>query len=76
MAIELIWDEPFKRIYKKKIKKNPDIKILFWKKLELFVGKLEGLWAFSIDYYTRLIFEFIDEGKVALIDVGSHDEVY
>ena len=90
MKIELVWDEPFKRIYKKKIKKNPDLKTLFWKKLELFVeepfhrslrthkltGKLEGLWAFSIDYYTRLIFEFIDKDKVALIDIGSHDEVY
>jgi addiction module RelE/StbE family toxin len=88
--IQLTWDESFKRIYKKKVKKRPELKDLFWKKLELFVeepfnkslrthkltGKLDGLWAFSIDYYTRLIFEFVDENQVLLVDFGSHDEVY
>ncbi len=88
--IELTWDESFKRIYKKKIKKRPELNSLFWKKLELFTeqpfhkslrthkltGKLEGLWAFSVEYDTRLVFEFIDDYHVALIDFGSHDEVY
>ena len=88
--INLIWDESFKRIYKKKIKRRPELKPLFWKKIELFTvepfhkslrthkltGRLNGLWAFSIDYDTRLIFEFVDENNVSLIDFGSHDEVY
>jgi addiction module RelE/StbE family toxin len=88
--IKLIWDESFKRIYKKKIKKKPELQALFWKKIELFTeepfhkslrthkltGKLAGLWAFSIDYDTRLIFEFVDDNQVVLIDFGSHDEVY
>ncbi len=88
--INLIWDESFKRIYKKKVRKRPELKSLFWEKIELFAnepfhsslrthkltGKLDGLWAFSINYDTRLIFEFLDEGDVSLIDFGSHDEVY
>lgn len=88
--IKLVWDESFKRIYKKKTKRRPELKSLFWEKIELFTrdpfhkslrthkltGKLSGLWAFSIDYDTRLIFEFIEEDQVALIDFGSHDEVY
>jgi len=38
-------------------------------------GQLAGLWAFSIDDDCRIVFEFIDEDQVLLIDVGSHDEV-
>jgi len=39
-------------------------------------GKLQGLWAFSIDDDHRVVFEFIDQQRVLLIDIGSHDEVY
>ena len=39
-------------------------------------GKLEGLWAFSVDEDCRVVFEFIGEDRVLLIDIGSHDEVY
>jgi addiction module RelE/StbE family toxin len=90
MKIEVIWDEPFKRIYRKKIKKRPDLKSSFWKKLELFVedpfhsslrthklsGRLNDLWAITIDYEVRLVFEFIDEEHIVLVDFGGHDEVY
>ena len=39
-------------------------------------GKLEGLWAFSVDYDYRIIFKFINEDEILLIDIGAHDEVY
>ncbi len=39
-------------------------------------GKLDGLWAFSIDYDTRIIFSFVSDTEVMLIDFGGHDEVY
>jgi addiction module RelE/StbE family toxin len=39
-------------------------------------GKLQGLWAFSIDDDHRVVFEFIDQQRVLFIDIGSHDEVY
>ena len=39
-------------------------------------GKLSGLWAFSIDYDCRVIFKFLNDHEVLLIDIGTHDEVY
>ena len=37
---------------------------------------LKGLWAFSVDYDTRVIFSFLKDDEVLPIDIGSHDEVY
>lgn len=88
--IEAIWDEGFKRSYRKKVKKDEDLKRKFWQRVELFMtdpfsprlrthklsGKLEGQWAFSVDHDCRVIFEFIGEDRVLLIDIGGHDEVY
>ncbi len=92
MIDEIIWDDTFKRIYKKWSKRHPDLVNTFRNKLDLFVrnpfhpslrthslsGILAGLWSFSITYEHRLIFKFIGKGKrkVQLIDLGSHDEVY
>ena len=90
--IEIIWDENFKRIYKKWGKKHPDLVDSFRDKLELFAndpfhpslkthslsGVLKGLWSSRISYEYRLIFKFLDKKKkkVLLIDIGTHDEVY
>ena len=84
--ISAVWDEAFKRSYRKRIKKNDERR----RRMELFLaspfstqlrthkvsGKLEGQWAFSVDDDCRVVFEFIGEDKVLLIDIGSHDEVY
>ena len=75
---------------KKRVKNYPILKKKFWQKMELFLsdpfavqlkthklgGKLFGLWSFSVDEDCRVIFEFIDDGSVLLIEVGKHDEVY
>lgn len=88
--IKIIWDEGFKKTYRKKIKRNQDLKDKFWKAVKQFTqepftpslkthkltGQLEGLWAFKIDYDCRIVFKFIDSKKIMLIDIGSHDEVY
>ena len=88
--IKLIWDQGFKRAYKKKIKNNDEYKNKFWDALNLFVtdpfnpllkthklsGKLKGLWVFSCLYDCRIIFKFIKKEEALLIDIGSHDEVY
>ena len=89
--IELIWDEKFKRIYKKWSNKHPNLMDIFKSKLELFVdnpfhpvlrmhslsGVLRGLWSLRINYEYRLIFKFVEKRKKALlIDIGTHDEVY
>jgi mRNA interferase YafQ len=44
-------------------------------------GKLEGLWYCSVAYDCRIIFAFridipMGEELIALVDIGSHDEVY
>ena len=88
--IKVTWEQGFKRIYKKKIKNNQELKKRFWDVMELFsknpfsprlrthklTGRLEGLWAFSITYDCRVIFKFLDDDRVLLIDVGGHEEVY
>jgi mRNA-degrading endonuclease YafQ of YafQ-DinJ toxin-antitoxin module len=39
-------------------------------------GKLKKYYSCSIDYYFRLIFDFLDNENIQLLDIGSHDEVY
>lgn len=62
--IKVIWDEGFKKIYKKKIKNDNRLKERFWKMIKLFLenpyypqlrthklsGKLTGLWAVGSDF--------------------------
>ena len=88
--INLVWDPGFKKAYQKKIKTDNNLKRKFWKTMKLFssnpfskqlrthklTGTLKGLWAFSVDYDTRVIFSFLKDDEVLLIDIGSHDEVY
>ena len=54
----------------KLFKKDPFSKELKTHKLE---GNLQGLWAFSINYKGRVIFEFMGKGKVLFHKIGSHD---
>jgi len=44
-------------------------------KTHKLTGKLTLYWSFSIDYHLKVIFEFIDEETVGLIDIGTH-EIY
>ena len=87
---KITWDQGFKRIYKKKVKNNDKLRKKFWNSIELFsespfnprlrthklTGKLEGLWAFSVDYDCRVIFKFLSQEEILLVDIGGHDEVY
>lgn len=90
--IEIIWDDKFKKIYKKWNKKHQELLNSFKEKMQLFEddpfhpflkthslsGILTGLWALRINYEYRLIFKFIDKDKkkVLLVDIGTHEEVY
>ncbi len=89
--IELIWDTGFKRAYKRRIAPDPALKDLFWDAMELFVsepfapglrthkltGKLSGCWAFSVAHDCRVVFQFVNgQRKALIIDVGTHEEVY
>lgn len=76
--------------FKKHLKKlNPEEQKKVEKKLRAFLknpfssqlhthklsGKLENYWSFSITYSLRVLFEFIDQESVGLIDIGTH-EIY
>lgn len=88
--IEIIWDDTFLKILRKWRKKHPDLIAKFEEKLNIFVqnpfetslrthrlsGDLKDLWGMSITYQYRLVFKFLPENKVLLIDLGTHDEVY
>lgn len=72
--------------FKKSIRKYREHKKLIEKKINLFLqdpfdkslkthklsGKLSGYWSFSVNYHLRIIFEFIDETTVGLVDIGTH----
>lgn len=88
--INLVWGSSFKRAYKKVTGTDPNLKPRIARALETFVsepfhpslrthklsGKLKGLWAFVVAYDCRVVFQFLDEQDVLLIDIGKHDEVY
>ena len=42
-------------------------------KTHKLTGKLKSLWAFSINYQDRIIFEFMGKRKVLFYKIGSHD---
>ena len=88
--IRLVWDQGFKRRYKKRVKNNSELRTKFWEAIDIFIqepfnprlrahkltGKLSGLWAFGIDYDYRVIVKFLKDNEVLLVDIGTHDEVY
>ncbi len=88
--INLVWGSSFKRAYKKVTEADSNLKPRIARALETFVnepfhpslrthklsGKLKGLWAFVVAYDCRVVFQFLDEQDVLLIDIGKHDEVY
>ena len=88
--IKVSWDQGFKRVYRKKVKNDAELKGRFWDAAEMFAkdpfhprlrthkltGRLEGLWAFSVSFDCRVIFKFLSKTEILLIDIGGHDEVY
>lgn len=88
--INISWDQGFKRVYRRKVKKDAELKARFWEAFEMFAkdpfqprlrthkltGKLDGLWAFSVNFDCRVIFKFLSKNEVLLIEIGGHDEVY
>ena len=95
MTRTLVWDKGFLRAFRQMTRRNPHLRAKALLTLELLSqdpfhraldthklkGILEGLWACSIDYDYRIVFELVDENRsgnevILLIDIGTHDEVY
>jgi len=91
----LIWGKAFARTLKRAIKKQPALQHELEQTLNLLQrdtfasslethklkGKLAGLWACSVGYDLRVVFEFVriegrDEDDILLLEIGTHDEVY
>ena len=68
----LVWDNSFKRAFKRLIRKNPQLKTKIFLVLELLLenpynptlkahklkGKLDGLWACWVEYDCRIVYTF------------------
>lgn len=91
----LVWSGAFIRKFKRIVKKNPQFRSQIEQTLQLLSenpfdsrldthklkGDLDGVWSCSIDYYNRILFEFVEnpdseEKEILLLTLGSHDDVY
>lgn len=85
----IVWGSSFKKAFHRRVCGTPE-ETLFTERMKLFLddpfdprltthklsGRLKGLWAFSIGYDCRVIFQFLSRYEVLLVNIGSHDEVY
>lgn len=91
----LVWSSAFVRAFKRATKRDPALKdrteaalrqlaedpfhpSLHSHKLK---GDLAGVWACTVDYDNRILFEFAmnpdtGEEEIYLLTMGAHDEVY
>jgi mRNA-degrading endonuclease YafQ of YafQ-DinJ toxin-antitoxin module len=89
----LFWAPSFTRAFRKYTRRHPDLAVRIRGALEQLVvdpfapvldthklwGELTGLWACSVAYDCRIVFDFVDgrdSPGILLIDIGTHDEVY
>jgi addiction module RelE/StbE family toxin len=88
--MKISFSKSFQKVFNKRIKNNKILSELFSEKLKIFekepyhpslkthklTGKLKNYHSFRIHFEYRVIFEFIEEDKVILIDIGTHNQVY
>jgi mRNA-degrading endonuclease YafQ of YafQ-DinJ toxin-antitoxin module len=88
--MKIVFTSAFKRVLKKHIRRDPDLDMVFRKKIAVFQndpydpslqthklkGTLAGSLAFSLTYKLRIVFKFTAEGYAQFSDIGTHDEVY
>jgi addiction module RelE/StbE family toxin len=88
--IKVSYSTSFKKSFKRKTERNPNLAERFLRRLELFTddpyhpslkthklkGELSNLWSFSIDYDLRVIFFFVKKDEVIFENIGTHKEVY
>jgi len=91
----LVWNASFKRAFKQLARQHPQLRTKAQRILQQLSedpahvtlrthklkGKLAGSWACSVDYDTRIVFDFVTnpesgEEEILLLTIGSHDEVY
>lgn len=95
MIHQLVWGKSFERAFKRRTRHNPTLQDQVFSTLTLLAenpfhpaldthklqGKLRGLWACSVSYDCRIVFELVREKSknksvLLLVDIGTHEEVY
>ena len=91
----LVWGTTFVRAFRRMAKHQPGLRRKVESVLELLAedsfhpilrshklkGELAGLWACTVDYNIRILFELVQnpetgEEEIFLVTMGTHDEVY
>ncbi len=92
---KLVWDNSFRRAFKGRTRNDRGLQERIFETLAELVadpfqpklrthklkGRLEGLWACTVEYDCRIIFLFVPDPEggddaIVLVDLGTHDEVY
>ena len=91
MSFQIIYTKSYLKRATKFAKRHPDLLIQYEKALKLLElnpfhpslrlhrlsGSLSDLHSISINISYRITLEFlIEDGKIILVNIGSHDEVY
>jgi addiction module RelE/StbE family toxin len=80
----------FKKAYSKRIKGNKKLEMRVFERIGLFqndsrnkvlnnhylIGKMKGLYSFSITGDIRVIYQWVDNERVLFLDIGSHNQIY
>lgn len=92
----LAWSPKSLRAFKRMVRQNPQLRPLIEETLKQLVedpfhptlkthklsGEFAGIWACSINYSCRILFEFVanpeasEEDAILLLNLGDHDDVY
>lgn len=95
MRRTLTWSKAFVRAFKRVTKRQPQLQRNALSVLQLLAedafyptlhthklkGNLAGVWACTVDYNYRILFEFVKnpesgDEEIFLLTMGTHDEVY
>lgn len=67
------YDGEFNGIILEKIEEFKDPKNHEHLKIHKLHGKFSKFFSFSINYKTRIVFEYVSKKEVALLSIGDHD---
>ncbi len=66
-------EKEYRAIVKEKMMLLLDIRNHKALKVHKLHGKMKNQNAFSVDYHTRVVFEYLDKKTIAFLDIGIHD---
>ena len=91
----LVWSASFARAFRRGAAKRPRLRARAERALRQLAedpfqpslrshklrGRLAGVWACTVDYDNRILFELVDDPEsgdeeIHLLTIGTHDEVY